>query len=184
MEIVVFGYKFNLVILIFIGVVYLILAGHTLCGCCNYGLIETFTKMVDTSANIMDMSGTDLSGNIPVPGSGILANNIKGMISQKEGFVGHELNNNDSIDTSSWNAQNMTVIPGQPVSSGVNSILSRTPQPIPLPENEMLLFASTPFKPSCCPNTYSNSQGCACMTGQQYNYLSQRGMNNVPYSEY
>jgi len=62
--------------------------------------------------------------------------------------------------------------------------LAREPQPIPLPEGELDMFASTPFKPECCPNTYSTSIGCACMTGTQYNYLVNRGGNNVPYSEY
>ena len=47
-----------------------------------------------------------------------------------------------------------------------------------------LLFKDTAFKPECCPNTYSNSMGCACMTTQQYNYLNNRGGNNVPYSQY
>jgi hypothetical protein len=47
-----------------------------------------------------------------------------------------------------------------------------------------LIFNETPFKPECCPNTYTNSVGCACMTLQQYNYLNDRGGNNVPYSEY
>jgi hypothetical protein len=47
-----------------------------------------------------------------------------------------------------------------------------------------LLFKHTAFKPECCPNTYSNSMGCACMTTAQYNYLNERGGNNVPYSQY
>jgi hypothetical protein len=47
-----------------------------------------------------------------------------------------------------------------------------------------LMFKKTPFKPECCPNTYSNSMGCACMSTKQYNYLINRGGNNVPYSEY
>ena len=191
MDIVILGYKFKLELLIFIGIVYLILVGHTFCGCCNYGLIETFAtakKMMDLSGNSMDLSGNlsaaiaDMSGNAPVPGT--LANKIK---NKKEGFstyTPYDLKNENAVDTSSWSASNMTVIPGQPYSSGVSSVLSRDPQPIPLPDNEMLLFANTPFKPECCPNTYSTSQGCACMTGQQYNYLVQRGMNNVPYSEY
>jgi len=55
---------------------------------------------------------------------------------------------------------------------------------VPLPEGEMLMFANTPFKPECCPNTYSTSSGCACMTGNQFNFLQVRGGNNVPYSEY
>jgi hypothetical protein len=78
----------------------------------------------------------------------------------------------------------MTVVPGQPLSSGVKQFLAREPQPVPLPEGELFMFANTPFKPECCPNTYSTSQGCACMTGNQYNYLVERGGNNVPYSQY
>ena len=46
------------------------------------------------------------------------------------------------------------------------------------------MFANTPFKPECCPNAFSNSSGCACMTGGQFNYLVERGGNNIPYSEY
>jgi hypothetical protein len=110
-----------------------------------------------------------------------------------EGFTGANINygessiyniNNTPVDTSSWSAQNMTVVPGQPLSAGVKAFMAREPQPVPLPEGEMLMFANTPFKPECCPNTYSNSTGCACMTGNQYNYLVTRGSNNVPYSEY
>jgi hypothetical protein len=78
----------------------------------------------------------------------------------------------------------MTVVPGKALSDGVKQFLNREPQPVPLPKGEMVMFANTPFKPECCPNTYSNSSGCACMTGQQYNWLIQRGGNNVPYSEY
>jgi hypothetical protein len=112
----------------------------------------------------------------------------------KEGFTGaninygessnYSLNNDQEVDTNSWSAQNMTVTPGQPLSAGVKQFLAREPQPVPLPEGEMLMFANTPFKPECCPNTYSNSTGCACMTGDQYNYLVLRGGNNVPYSQY
>jgi len=48
----------------------------------------------------------------------------------------------------------------------------------------LFMFANTEFKPECCPNTYSNSSGCACMDSNSYNYLITRGGNNVPYSEY
>jgi hypothetical protein len=174
MDISIFGYKLNLEVLILIGVVYLILVGHTFCGCCNFGLIEG----MDTNAN------TDMSANMMVGTE----------TKKKEGFVGaninygesslYNLSNNIPINTSSWSKPNMTVVPGQPLSQGVKNFLARKPQPVPLPEGEMLMFANTPFKPECCPNTYSNSMGCACMTGAQYNYLQLRGSNNVPYSEY
>jgi hypothetical protein len=65
-----------------------------------------------------------------------------------------------------------------------NSILSRPKQPVPLPEGELNIFATTQFKPECCPNAYSTGSGCACMTVDQYKYLRNRGSNNVPYSEY
>ena len=90
-----------------------------------------------------------------------------------------------NIDTASWGVPNLAVRPGQPLSKGVKNILNRPEQPIPLPEGEMLVFATTPFKPECCPNTYSNGSGCACMTVQQYNYIGpERAGNNIPYSEY
>ncbi len=49
---------------------------------------------------------------------------------------------------------------------------------------EMLMFANTPFKPECCPNTYSNGGGCACTTKTQVDLLNTRGGNNYPRSEY
>ena len=181
MDISILGYKFNLEILILIGVVYLILVGHTLCGCSNfYSLIEGNTTM-DASGNMQKMK-EKVKANMPT------------QTTSKEGFVGANTNYGESsafnlsdtmpVNTSSWSAQNMTVVPGQPLSKGVKQFLAREPQPIPLPEGELSMFANTPFKPECCPNTYSNSMGCACMTGDQYNYLIMRGGNNVPYSEY
>ena len=190
MDISVFGFKLNIEILILIGVVYLILVGHTLCGCCNYSLMEAFTDASGNMASVVQ----DMSGNIPSPAGGAVANKIKGAIQAKEGFVGantnygqsspYDLNSDSMINTSSWSAPDMNVIPGKSLSPGVKQFLAREPQPVPLPEGELNMFASTPFKPECCPNTYSTSTGCACMTGQQYNWLVTRGGNNVPYSEY
>ena len=118
----------------------------------------------------------------------------KAAFSNREGFSGantnygnsspYSLGNYNSVNTSSWSMPNLTVMPGQPLDAGVQSILNRPKQPLPLPEDEMLLFANTPFKPECCPNTYSNSMGCACMTTGQFNYLQTRSGNNTPYSEY
>jgi hypothetical protein len=184
MDISIFGYKIGLEILILIGIIYLVLVSHTLCGCCNfYSLIEGMDNG-NTMGN--GSMGMDNSMGKDVPSK---ATTDK----KKEGFTGANINygessvynlNDTPIDTSSWSAQNMTVVPGQPLSAGVKAFMARPEQPVPLPEGEMLMFANTPFKPECCPNTYSNSSGCACMTGKQYNYLITRGSNNVPYSEY
>lgn len=179
MDISILGYKLNVELLILIGVVYLILVGHTLGSCCscNMGSMEGLINM-DHRKNTMMPTQV---------GAG----------AKKEGFVGANTNfgessqyslggngGNSKINTDSWSAPNLTVVPGQPLSAGVTAILNRPAQPIPLPEGEMLMFADTPFKPECCPNSFSTSTGCACMTSDQYNYLVTRGGNNVPYSEY
>lgn len=100
-----------------------------------------------------------------------------------ETFVGANTNNgassaynltkNTSVNPSKWNTLN----------EGPQQILNRPSQTVPLPNDELVLFANTKFKPECCPNSYSTSSGCACMTKTQYNYLVMRGGNNVPYSQ-
>jgi len=209
MDISVFGFKIDLEILILIGIVFLILTSHTLCGCCNYGrMMEGFT---DTNGNTPDPSGNlqQKKENVEEKIQAAKANNAAqstagttttatpvttATTTTTEGFTGaninygesslYSLSQDDPVDTSSWSAQNMTVVPGQPLSEGVKKFLARPEQPVPLPEGEMFMFANTKFAPECCPNTYSNSSGCACMTGAQYNYLITRSGNNVPYSEY
>lgn len=198
MDIEIFGYKLNLEIIILIGIIYLVLVGHTFCSCCHVGLMEGMT--VDPSGNIK----TDLqTAQSALQAAQLTAQqnkaNATNLATQTtpgtvEGFVGaninygqsspYDLNKESSVSTSSWSAPSMAVVSGQPVSSGVTTFLNRPQQQIPLPKGEMLLFANTQFKPECCPNTYSNGSGCACMTGNQYNYLKNRGGNNVPYSEY
>jgi hypothetical protein len=193
MDISILGYKLNLEILILIGIVYLIMVGHTLCGCCNfYKLIEGMEGEMDASGNKLkqihdakQQAKAQLQANLPTQ---VPANTTT------EGFVGANTNYGESsaydlsdsmpVDTSSWSAQNMTVVPGQPLSEGVKKVLDRPEQQLPLPEGEMLMFANTKFAPEYCPNTYSNSSGCAAMSVGQYNYLITRGGNNVPYSEY
>lgn len=167
MEISIFGFKFRLEILILIVVVYFIMAGHLLGSCTTFPLMEGM-------AHIMTTKDED---------------------KKEEGFVGLINDGESSAYTlGSYNGTimpnfgmerpSLTVVPGQPLSKGVLDILNREKQPVPLPEGQLNMFATTPFKPECCPNAYSNSSGCACMTVDQYNYLITRGGNNVPYSEY
>jgi len=204
MDVSIFGYKFNLEVLILIGVVYLILVGHTVCGCCNMGrIMEGMTDVVSTMSKDTSGKKAEAQQKMLNAQTNLAAQTTSGTsttttpvttTTSTEGFTGaninygessiYNLNDDQSVNTSSWSAQNMTVVPGQPLSKGVKQFLAREPQPVPLPEGEMLMFANTPFKPECCPNTYSNSTGCACMTGDQYNFLKLRGNNNVPYSEY
>lgn len=61
---------------------------------------------------------------------------------------------------------------------------SRIKPPVPMQQQqpEMDMFANTEFKPECCPNTFSTSIGCACMSIEQWKSLRERGGNNVPNS--
>jgi hypothetical protein len=166
------GYKMNGTTIIFI-VVFLLFICHIFCNCRNQYLIENLENLNNDKQNNK--------------------NTVKNTVQpKKEGFTGLNKNigmyspyslNTGSVDTSSWGQSNMTVSNNN-INPAVRKFLNRPKQPVPLPEGEMDLFFNTPFKPECCPNTYSNSSGCACMTGKQYNWLVLRGGNNVPYSEY
>ena len=194
MEISILGFKLNVEILILIGVIYLVLVGHLFCGCCRFNVMENFQDASGSSGSlngkllekakqlktqVAPEGPTSADMNTSVTTEGFTGDNINNGQSSP-----YDLNTSDVVETSSWGYQDMTIVPGKPVSAGVKAFMARPEQPIPLPEGEMFMFANTEFKPECCPNTYSTGSGCACMTGKQYNYLITRGSNNVPYSEY
>ena len=59
--------------------------------------------------------------------------------------------------------------------------------PVPLPEGEMFYFSGNKFSGGCCTgpvSSYSNSNGCACMSLEQAQYLNQRGGNRTYASQY
>jgi hypothetical protein len=170
MNISIFGYKlsFSYESLIFIGILYIIIFLHTFCSCCNlHGIKETFQKLTDPT---------------------------KSQTKKKEGFAGastnqgesasYSLNNHSPIDTSKWNNPNLSIMNNKPISQAAQDIINRPNQSLPLPNGQLSIFDNMPFSPECCPNTYSSSMGCACMNPNTYNYLINRGGNNLPYSEY
>jgi len=164
MEITIASHKFRLEILILIVVAFWIMFGHLLCGCSRIGFTE----------------GLEMMKNIAIAKKPSIAIAKKPKIAiAKEGFVSSSpefANVNDPgyiIKPADWS------ISPEKIS---HSIINRPN--IPLPKGEMDIFATTEFKPECCPNTFSNSSGCACMNEEQYNMLKTRGLNNVPISEY
>jgi len=168
-------------IIILIIVLFFVMSGHLFCSCAQTTPLEAMSNMM----NIKE-------GLAKKPNPGVVTERaLNAFHNMKEGFTGANTNNGESsmyneppVSTTSWFTPNLTYTPGQPVSQGIQNILNRPKQPVPLPEGEMLMFKNTLFSGECCPNTYSNSMGCACMTVDQYNYLIDRGGNNVPYSEY
>jgi hypothetical protein len=203
MDISIFGYKLKLEILILIGLICLILFGHTLLGSSSMmeGLDNMEKQTMEETDNKISSSefeeNPEVNAEEPAPAA-ITANAKNGASKMKgkvtESFVGANTNYGQSspydlatqtvVDTASWSAPDMTVVPGKPLSDGVKQFLARKQQQLPLPEGQMDFFANSEFKPECCPNTYSNSSGCWCGTSQDYNYLITRAGNNVPYSQY
>jgi hypothetical protein len=155
------SYKFRIEILILIVIVFYILMGHLLCGCSKISLYEGITMLKQFK---------------------------EGFIGANNSAYGPEYSNAKSpnyiTQPSKWSMPTLTYSPGTKPDSGIQAIWDRPKQPVPLPKDELFMFASTPFKPECCPNAYSTSTGCACMTTKQYEYLIERGGNNVPYSQY
>ena len=202
MNISILGLKLNVELLTLFGVIFLILVGHTVGGCCRCGMWEGFDNKEEEKA--AEKAAEELptqEGNGDVtPGGNLIESKAKQGASKqsnkagKEGFSGingdlidsspYDISNVSPVNTSSWNNPNLTVSNGQQLTPDVKKFLDRKQQPIPLPEGELTFFANTEFKPECCPSSYSNSMGCACMTSKDYNYLIMRGGNNIPYSEY
>ena len=190
---------FRTEIIILIVVLFFVMSGHLFCSCAQTTPLEAMSNMMKTKEGLMSKgSPTGPLATVLNGGGKYLAPNKRigtasgpTVAALKEGFTGANTNNGESsmyneppVSTTSWFTPNLTYTPGKPVSQGIQNILNRPKQPIPLPEGEMLMFKNTLFSGKCCPNTYSNSMGCACMTVDQYNYLIDRGGNNVPYSEY
>lgn len=186
MNITIGSFKFRVEILILIGVVLFILFGNVLCSCSKI----SFREGLEMAKQVVSKNNKITASKAVIP-----TNNWGPVNKKKEGFVGFnnlssetsfsKTNSPDYImDPSSWSMPSLSFSPGTTPDAGVESIWNREKQQIPLPEGELDMFAKTPFKPECCPNTYSSSTGCACMTVNQYNYLQERGGNNIPYSEY
>lgn len=166
MDIKLFKIKFRLEILIIIALIFIILMMHLMCSCCQIGIGSPRREnFVGANTNYGESSSYTLGQKTDTTNWG-----TPNLVVTKGG--------------PSWGQPSLLVSSGQPYSNSVKAFLERDPQPVPLPEGELNMFATTPFKPECCPSTYSNSMGCACITDKQYNYLIERGGNNIPYSEY
>lgn len=161
MVITLFGVNLNIELIILACVIYLIMVTHTLCGCSRVGLLEGLEMVNNSVKDKKEGFNSNLFSDDP---------------------SSYKVGDYDQVNTSDWFQQDLSVYPGKPVSAGVQNVLDRGNQNID--KDEMLMFNNTPFKPECCPSTYSNSSGCACISPNQYNYLIERGGNNNPYSEF
>jgi hypothetical protein len=195
MDISIFGFKLNLEVLILIGIVYLILVGHTVCSCCKFNSKEGFDNTKPLTQPSPSPAMTEETEETEEPKATTLPSSVNsGDSKKKEGFVGantnygqsssYSLTHNNPVNTSNWGMSDLVVVPGKPIPKAAQAIIDRPNQSLPLPEGQLSLFDNMPFSPDCCPNAYSSSMGCACMNTNTYNYILNRGGNNIPYSEY
>jgi hypothetical protein len=161
MELSIGSYKCRVEILIAIVVIFWIMFGHVLCSCSRISFSEGMELLKKTKEGFTGANNTAMGPE----------------------FAGAKTPDY-IMNPSTWAMPTLTYSPGTRPDAGVKAIWDRPKQPIPLPEGEMDMFATTEFKPECCPNAYSSSTGCACMTMDQYSALRQRFGNNVPYSEF
>jgi hypothetical protein len=190
MEVSIGSYKFRLEILLLIVIVSWVMFGHMLCSCSRVGLMEGMAMMKE------GLAGTPARKAVIAKNANQNNNQVEDTTTTTtEGFVGSnnmlagpefaEAQSSGYImNPSKWAMPTLTYSPGTTPSAGVQAIWDRPKQQIPLPEGQLDMLANTEFKPECCPNTYSNSSGCACMTVDQFNFLRQRGLNNVPFDQY
>lgn len=161
MELSIGSYKCRVEIIIAIVVIFWIMFGHVLCSCSRISFSEGMELLKKTKEGFTGANNTAMGPE----------------------FAGAKTPDY-IMNPSTWAMPTLTYSPGTRPDAGVKAIWDRPKQPIPLPEGEMDMFATTEFKPECCPNAYSSSTGCACMTMDQYSALRQRFGNNVPYSEF
>ena len=178
MEISIGSWKFRVEILVAIVIIFWIMFGHMLCSCCRVNMFEGMTNPTPEKKTAV-YNNVDDTTNIKTTEGFTGANNS----SYGPEFAGARTPDY-IMNPSTWSMPTLTYSPGTTPDAGVKAIWDRPKQPIPLPEGELDMFATTPFKPECCPNAYSSSMGCACMTVDQYSYLRDRGSNNVPYDQY
>lgn len=196
MDISIGPYKFRLEILILIGLLLWVIFGHVLCSCSRIGLMEGF-DVIREGAQVMEnkvkekAAQAELTGDNKEANKDVAATTNPKANSKTDGFanLGNFSPDYQSADymganTASWSQPTLEYTKGGKLDAGAQAILDRPKQPIPLPEGELDMFATTEFKPECCPNTYTSGSGCACMSQNQYSYLIHRGQNNTPYSEY
>jgi len=157
MEIKVFGYEVRLEIVIACIIIGMVAGLFLFCDCFQYSILEGMAQHRKAGVS------------------------AKTAAYKKEGFT--NLNNNDlhinDSYTMGWVQTAKQYASGMGYKNKLNSYKDNVGTPVPLPEGELFFFADNKFKPECCPSTYSDSMGCACLSQDQVTYINQRGGNRT-----
>jgi hypothetical protein len=156
MELKLFGYEARLEIVVACIIIGMIAGLFMFCDCFQYNILEGMTSN--------DMNDKSKSKKAGVESFVNLSNN--------------DLNIDDSY-TMGWVQTAKRYASGMGNKNRLNTYKDNVGTPVPLPEGELFFFADNKFKPECCPSTYSDSMGCACLSQDQVNYINQRGGNRT-----
>jgi hypothetical protein len=159
MELKLFGYEARLEVVVACIMIGMLAGLFMFCDCFQYSVLEGMTPN--------DVNNKKANG--------------KKAGDKKEGFVNlsnNELNIDDSY-TMGWVQTAKRYASGMGNKNRLNTYKDNVGTPVPLPEGELFFFADNKFKPECCPSTYSDSMGCACLSQDQVNYINQRGGNRT-----
>ena len=157
MELKLFGYEARLEVVVACIIIGMLAGLFMFCDCFQYSVLEVMTT-------------NDMNNKAGGKKTGV-----------KEGFVNlsnNELNIDDSY-TMGWVKTAKRYASGMGNKNRLNTYKDNVGTPVPLPEGELFFFADNKFKPECCPSTYSDSMGCACLSQDQVNYINQRGGNRT-----
>jgi len=155
MELKLFGYEARVEVVVACIIIGMLAGLFMFCDCFQYSVLEGMTPN--------DMNKKKANGK------------------KIEGFVNlsnNELNIDDSY-TMGWVKTAKRYASGMGNKNRLNTYKDNVGTPVPLPEGELFFFADNKFKPECCPSTYSDSMGCACLSQDQVNYINQRGGNRT-----
>ena len=144
-----------------------------------------------TGGNVMTNSFAKALASIN-PIGGIVPQNketvtVDTFLNKKEGFQSSKPlgwksiadTESDDVNSTKWVSDALRYSKGMGNENHLDSYQYNSGPPIPLPEGEMFFFKDTKFDISCCPGTYTNSMGCACLSKKQFQYLTMRGGNNT-----
>ena len=161
MDISIFGMKCRIEIIIACLIIGFIIAALTICSCAKI-TPEGGIKVLKESSHIVKEGFQKISN---------LANAAS---------VNYSMGKDDK---GSWTQKAL----GYAGDMGYNNILAKHTNykgtAVPL-EGTMVFFKNNAFKSECCPSTYSSSDGCACTSVEQLNYLNERGGNRTLTSEF
>ena len=157
-----FGLKFRLEVVLLCVALGYVIGAHVFCSCLTVDPQEGFALLTDMKNLIMNR----LTGKTSGSGSGS---------GSRESFVTSQFAEVDSgIDS------------GVPNPEGVAAHLKNdhTSTSMPLDNDKKDFFEKTEFKADCCPSTFSNGDGCACLSFDQLNHIRSRGGNSTQTSEF